>query len=956
MGGKSTSTSATKLAEITVSTAALGLVIPKVWGTARLKTNMLWYGAFTATPHTTKAGGKGGPSVTSTTFTYSAALALGICSGPISGVPTVYVDKNVYTDGGTTAVAQAGFSLATGTLGQSVWGWLTTNAPTQAIGYSGIAYLYAPSYSLGSSASTPNVSMEVKSSITYGALPDALASDILTDFLTNAKDGVPGWPTGTLGSLTNWATYCAAANLLLSPVIDTQITAASFVDDLTASTNSLPFWSEGLLKVMPLGDASVTANSTTWNPSLSPVYTLTDSSYIPPSDGEVPIYADLSDQTDAYNIVQVEFLDRTNQYNTAIATRQDDSNIAQFGPRKMDPKTLHMICDPTVANNVAQIILQSTLYIRGEYHFTLPWNYALLEQTDLLALNDSGMGLSNFLVRITQIDDDEFGDRNITAVEVPVGVTSPPIYTHQDSTAYVPNLSAPAANVATPYFFNPPTTLTASGQETWIAVAGSVPTNWGGCNVWTSLDNTNYQMVGTITNPSRYGPLTATLATSADPDTTHTLAVDLTGSAGALATATLADENALTTLCLVDNELVSYRTANLTSAYHYSLTNMRRGAMGTTIASHSIGAQFVRLDEAPFVVPFNASQAGKVIYCKLQSFNSVGLGLQDLSTLTAYTFTTGATAAGTGPNGQAATGSQVGADVTSANTAANIAGQGALATASTVDPSTATLLAKGSIPPTLPAGTFTYTSTTSSLALSWAAFTLYRIDGTTVAVSSGSQSITGLSSGTTYKVYPYFADTGGTTGTVSWATGGTGAGSPAIAYSGSGDAVAAATTFSRGNIPLNGFQASTTASGSGGGGGGGGGCMHPDTLVQTDTVWVAAGRLSVGDLVRTPDGFAPIRRLNRHPCSAWRAVHVDGSTEAAATVTLGHLFHRANGEPVRATDLRLGDLLATDGDHAIVTGLSAPSDLADLVGIELDDPHMHYLGARALLSHNSVNK
>ncbi|HEX4605470.1 MAG TPA: phage tail protein, partial [Candidatus Angelobacter sp.] len=50
--------------------------------------------------------------------------------------------------------------------------------------------------------------------------------------------------------------------------------------------------------------------------------------------------------------------------------------------------------------------------------------------------------------------------------------------------------------------------------------------DWGGCRVWVSPDNTTFAEIGRIYGPSRMGVLTAQLVSSADPDTTHTLAVD----------------------------------------------------------------------------------------------------------------------------------------------------------------------------------------------------------------------------------------------------------------------------------------------------------------------------------------------------------------------------------------------------------------------------------------------
>ena len=59
--------------------------------------------------------------------------------------------------------------------------------------------------------------------------------------------------------------------------------------------------------------------------------------------GDAPITIDIEDQSDAYNVVQLEYLDRTNQYNMAIALASDAANVAQYGMRRKDPDTVH--CD-----------------------------------------------------------------------------------------------------------------------------------------------------------------------------------------------------------------------------------------------------------------------------------------------------------------------------------------------------------------------------------------------------------------------------------------------------------------------------------------------------------------------------------------------------------------------------------------------------------------------------------
>jgi hypothetical protein len=103
--------------------------------------------------------------------------------------------------------------------------------------------------------------------------------------------------------------------------------------------------------------------------------------------------------------------------------------------------------------------------------------------------------------------------------------------------------------------------------------------DWGGCSVWVSPDNANYSMAGKIFGPARMGVLTAQLAFASDPDATDTLPVDLSQSSGALLSGTQSDCDNFRTLCFVDDELISYENATLTSAFHYDL-----GASGSPIA------------------------------------------------------------------------------------------------------------------------------------------------------------------------------------------------------------------------------------------------------------------------------------------------------------------------------------------------------------------------------------
>lgn len=290
---------------------------------------------------------------------------------------------------------------------------------------------------------------------------------------------------------------------------------------------------------------------------------------------------------------------------------------------------------------------------------------------------------------------------------------------------------------------------------------------------------------------------------------------------------------------------------------------------------------------------------------------------------------------------------------TAMGTAAAIVNQGALAILNAVDMATSHVLPRGSIPSMFANNGFTYTSTVSKITFTWPSMTVYRPDGTSISISSGSQAVTGLSSNTTFRVYPYIVDNGGASATVAFVTsGGSPAyGTPAILYASAGNVQAAAQSYLLTRVPMGQFNAATTVSGGGGGGGGGWNCVHEDMLVRNGR----AGDLAVGDTVDTPDGTATVERIEHHTCGRW--IEVWDGADLLAKVTEAHLFYRAkDGSEVKAGELRLGDILKGADSHLHVTGLRLCTIPATAVGIGIADPHLHFLGQRRVLCHNGVAK
>lgn len=228
----------------------------------------------------------------------------------------------------------------------------------------------------------------------------------------------------------------------------------------------------------------------------------------------------------------------------------------------------------------------------------------------------------------------------MTGTIIPIGVGTAVAHAKQATAGAALNPFVDPGNTNAPIIFEPTAGLTGGSVEVWIIASGGA--DWGGCQVWVSTDGNTYALAGTIYQGGRQGVLTASLPAATDPDTTHTLAVDLTESAGQLLSGTTADADAYVTLCFCDGELLSFATATLAAANKYSLTYLRRGAYGTAIGSHASGAAFARFgpnDPSLFRYAYPASFIGHSIFVKLPAFNIFGQALQGLAGVSPYSYT-----------------------------------------------------------------------------------------------------------------------------------------------------------------------------------------------------------------------------------------------------------------------------------------------------------------------------
>lgn len=618
-----------------IQTSTYGMVIPVVFGTTRITGNLMWYGDFIATPHYTetdsggKGGGGGGDSYISD-YTYSVSIEMGLCEGEIANIGKVWSGKTLIA-----SLAASGLTLFKGTSIQIPWGYLTSAHPTEALAYTRLAYVAVSAYNLGNSDSLPNFSFEMLGLNIVSGLDDANPADIISAIVTNTIYGL-GLSSSYI-DVDDYYDYCMAANLLLSPAFTSQKGVFEHIQDLLLSTNSEAVWHDGSkLLIVPYGDEELTGNSVTWTPDVTPAYNLTDDDFL--GDGsDDPIKVTRKTQADAFNVQQVEFVDRANGYNINTVKAQDQMAIDLYGLRPDSTHSMHHVTQLSIAQDVAQLLLQRSVNVKNIYEFSLDWRYSLLEPMGIVTITDSVLGMTLHPVRIIDIEEQEDNSWKITAEDFLQGVGTVAAYDTQESGGYEPNRGVLPGDINTPVIFAAPGVLALSGHEVWMAISGGA--NWGGCDIYASTDDITYGYIGRVTGAARYGELSAQLPAEADPDTTNTCAVDLTDSKGQLLSGTEDDCDNLVTLCLVGDELISYQTATLTAAYKYDLEDkLRRGVYNTAIATHAIAASFVRLDDRLFKYPFDPALIGQTIYLKFVSFNIYGQALQSLADVSSHSF------------------------------------------------------------------------------------------------------------------------------------------------------------------------------------------------------------------------------------------------------------------------------------------------------------------------------
>lgn len=481
---------------------------------------------------------------------------------------------------------------------------------------------------------------------------------------------------------------CQAAGLIGSLVMNSQRKASDWLKDLYDVANADPLWSGFVLKSIAKSEQSGVGNGCVFTAPTAngPVATLKESDLVATPDGPM-ITVSRKAQTNTDNTIQAQFYDRNSDYNPSSASEPLGGAVAILGPRKQGPQSWPMIQDPAVARMLLAIQARRWSLLRNTFKFTAKPNYFWLEGGDLVAVNDSKLGISNLALKLTSTAEQDDGSIACEADLFVYGCNAPnPGLTVTESgLGYSAGDGGDPGSVNAPIFIEAVPRLSGQGnqEELWIAVSAPSP-NHGGCVVVISTDGgASYKpAVGKngqngIQGSAVTGVTTADWPAANDPDTANDLAIDLTESLGELDTFAAVDRDNFVYPCYVAGggssaipyELMTYDIATLTSANKYTLqatgggtNDLRRGVFGApgptpgAGVDHPTGSRFAFLDPSGigiFKIAVDPSWIGKTIFFKFLAFNNLGNNLQDQSAATAYSFTpTGAAGATQNPNNQ----------------------------------------------------------------------------------------------------------------------------------------------------------------------------------------------------------------------------------------------------------------------------------------------------------------
>jgi hypothetical protein len=513
------------------------------------------------------------------------------------------------------------------------------------------------------------------------------------------KNSEPNTFTSPLGDILDDATMrqarlqARAYGLNGSLVMDSQKKASDWLEELYRVLNAAPVWSGFRLKSIPYAEQSFAGRGAVYvSPTAAgPVIDLTEDDFIA-DETNPPVTVTRKAQVDAPNLHQIQAPNRDSNYDVSVTAEADNGSMTLYGTRKDSPKAFASIQTTRVARMILGIISREQNIIRNAYSFRLQARVGIpLEAMDLVMIPKQAVQpapdparpvAGAIALRLTSVKTD--GKYGVACEAEPFiyGLRTPLPLTVSVANPNLPAFGGAPPDVNVPVIFEAVPAIAGKTNlgELWLVL--SAAGNYGGCVAYMSTDGgASYPLLGPngggiITGSATTGVSTADWPAGADPDTANDLPVDLTESAGALASFQVSDEDNFVYPCYIAGGganpipygLLAYAIANLTAPNKYTLkatgggtNHLRRSVFGAPCPSpdvdHPNGSRFAFLDPnnpAPAGIlrlPLNPAWIGVTLHFKFTSFNAVHGGVQDVATVTDYTFTPTGVPGGVNPSG-----------------------------------------------------------------------------------------------------------------------------------------------------------------------------------------------------------------------------------------------------------------------------------------------------------------
>jgi hypothetical protein len=440
-------------------------------------------------------------------------------------------------------------------LGLGLWDNAGTNPPNPRIPHWN-ALLAADVGAYGTIASPYQVILErtVNSPGTYGLVIPPYGSAPHSTALLAFKATQPANYPKPLGDFLDTASLdqvrfqCRANGLYGSLSMTAQQAASDWLKTLYDAADAAPVYMGFKLYSMPYSEVSAVGNGVVYNALTAPgpTYNLsTENGDFCPSGNDAPIKVSTSARINQPNVLQMQCLNRTSNYNPSLVEHPDAAGISLFGVRKADPITNNAVQDVSIARQLLGIQVRKLQYGGDVYTFTIPAKWCLLAPMGaggggtsdaVITITDPLADISGIPVRLTSISEQADGSLDCEAEPFVYGMYAPTVFSADTPTPYDPgnviNSQSGGLSINPPIIFEatPRLAQQTSPAQIWIVTSCAQQSIYGGCQCYISTDGgSSYTLASS--NPVLGSAMQATVGNNSfqnwpagtDPDTTNNL-------------------------------------------------------------------------------------------------------------------------------------------------------------------------------------------------------------------------------------------------------------------------------------------------------------------------------------------------------------------------------------------------------------------------------------------------